>query len=177
MERLKIAHITPYYYPSIGGVSTQAQYIAEGLVERGHYVDVITAHKDHSSRPPLKAPKREIINNVNIFRYKSILNIGHMSLMPGLITHFLHNKYDVLHYHVYRHPLTDISSLFGRINSSVNVLQGQGPFFEPGELGLKKAFLYSLYDSVSRFFVLNFSDIILALNDYEKERFKLIFKR
>lgn len=176
MKKLKIAQVTPYYHPSIGGVATQAKYIAEELSNRGHHVDVITAYKDHASRPKLQVPRNEIVNGVNVFRYNSLLNIGHMSIMPGLFPHFIKYKYDVIHYHSYRHPLCDISAFLGSLKSSVKVLQGQGPFFEPGEVGTLKAILYGSYDLWAKFTVLKLSDIVLALNDYEKERFYNIIK-
>ena len=72
MKKLKIAQVTPYYHPSIGGVATQAKYIAEELSNRGHHVDVITAYKDHASRPKLQVPRKEIVNGVNVFRYNSL---------------------------------------------------------------------------------------------------------
>ena len=176
MKKLKIAHVTPYYHPSVGGVSTQAKYIAEELYNRGHHVDIITAYKDHASRPKLQVPKKENVNGVQVYRYNSILNLNHMSIMPGMIPHLMKHNYDVIHYHSYRHPLCDISAFFGKLKSSVNVLQGQGPFFEPGEINKLKAFVYRSYDIYAKFTVLKLSDLIFALNDYEKERFFQIVK-
>jgi len=168
--------VTPYYHPSIGGVATQAKYIAEELFNRGHQVDVITAYKDHANRPKLQVSKIENVNGVTVFRYKSILNIGHMSVMPGLIPHLIKHKYDVIHYHSYRHPLCDISAFFGKLKSSVNVMQGQGPFFEPGEINGLKKMLYESYDIFAKYTMLRFSDLIFALNEYEKERYFRILK-
>lgn len=169
--QLKIAQIAPYYYPSIGGVSSVTQYIAEELVRRGHKVDAITAYKDHRGRPPLNVPFNEMVNGVNVFRYNSILNISHMSVMPGLFPHFIKNKYDVVHYHSYRHPLCDISATFGKINSSVNVLHGHGPFFEKGEIGKAKEIVYRSYDFIAKKLTLKWSDKIIALNKFEQENF------
>jgi glycosyltransferase involved in cell wall biosynthesis len=176
LRKLKIAQVTPYYFPSVGGVSTQAKYIADELSNRGHDVDVITAYKDHASRPKLQVPKKEDVNGVHVYRYISILNIGHMSIMPGLVTHFIKHRYDVIHYHSYRHPLCDISAFFGRLKSSVNVMQGQGPFFEPGEISGLKKMLYESYDIFAKHTMLRFSDLIFALNEYEKERYYRILK-
>lgn len=168
---LKIAQITPYYYPSIGGVQGVAKYISEELIKRGHQVDVITANRDHKQRPHLTVPKFEIINGVNVYRYKSYLNIGHMSLMPGLILHLLKHKYDVLHYHNYRHPLCDIAAIIGRFKNTVNVLHGHGPFFEAGEISKLKHFIYNLYDTIAKRLTLKWSDKILTLNQYEQDNF------
>jgi glycosyltransferase involved in cell wall biosynthesis len=173
--KLNIAQITPYYYPSIGGVSAVAQYISEELVNRGHKVDAITAFKDHKGRPPLNVPFNEVINGVNVFRYRSILNISHMSVMPGLITHLIKHKYDVLHYHSYRHPLCDISASFGKIKKCVNVLHGHGPFFERGEIGKLKHLIYDIYDKVAQKTTLKWTDSIITLNKFEYSNFKDIF--
>ncbi len=171
MKKLKIAQVTPYYHPSIGGVSGVAKYISEGLAELGHRVDVITANRDHKERPPMNAPSFEVINNVNVYRYKSILNIGHMSYMPGLFTHFLKHKYDVIHYHSYRHPLCDISAFFGKIRNSVNVLHSHGPFFERGEIPKFKHFLYNTYDKISSKTTLKWTHKIITFNSYEINNF------
>uniref|UniRef100_A0A832DKB6 Glycosyltransferase family 1 protein n=1 Tax=Ignavibacterium album TaxID=591197 RepID=A0A832DKB6_9BACT len=164
---MKVAQVTPYYHPSIGGVAGVAKYIAEELVNRGHEVDVITAYRDHKERPKLNAPRKEIINGVNVYRYRSILNIGHMSYMPGLIPHFIKNKYDVIHYHSYRHPLCDVSAFFGKIKGSVNILHSHGPFFERGEISRLKHFLYDSYDKIASLTTLQWTDKIIAFNGYE----------
>jgi len=172
MKKLKIAQIVPYYYPSIGGVQGVAKYLAEELAQRGHLVDVLTAYRDHEERPKLNVPKFEVINGVNVFRFKSILNIGHMSLMPGLVTHLIKHKYDVLHYHNYRHPLCDISAFIGKLKNSVNILHGHGPFFEKGEISRGKHFVYNLYDRLAAKTTLHWTDVIIALNEFEYNNFK-----
>lgn len=173
--KLKIAQIVPYYYPSIGGVQAVAKYIAEGLANRGHIVDVLTYNRDHSGRDKLNASKFEVLNGVQIYRFKSYLNLGHMSLFsPTFINHLLKNDYDVLHYHNYRHPHCEISSLIGKNKKTINVLHGHGPFFEIGEINELRNRVYNLYDRFSKYSVLKNSDVIIALNDYEKEKYLCI---
>lgn len=175
-KKLKIAQVTPYYHPSIGGVAGVAKYISEELVNRGHRVDVITAYRDHKERPKLNVPRFEVINGVNVYRYTSILNIGHMSYMPGLIPHFIKNKYDVIHYHSYRHPLCDVSALFGKIYKSVNILYSHGPFFEPGEIPRFKHFLYNSYDKIASKTTLKWTHKIIAFNQYEIDNYMRLVK-
>lgn len=170
--KLKIAHITPYYYPSIGGVQGVAKYIAEGLAELGHDVDVITAFRDHKGRRPLDVPRFQILNKVKIYRYRSLLNVGHMSYMPGLLWHLLKHKYDVIHYHSYRHPLCDISALIGKIRNTVTVLHSHGPFFEKDEIPSFKKFIYDLYDKFASYTILKWTDKIIVFNDWEISNFK-----
>lgn len=169
--KLKIAQVTPYYYPSVGGVSGVCQYLSEELVKLGHKVDVITARRDHKGRPKLNAPKHEVINDVNVFRYKSIINIGHMSFFPSLITHLISKKYDVVHFHSYRHPLCDISAVLGKVKSSVTILHGHGPFFEKNEISNTKKKIYDMYDKFAYHTVFKLTDKVIALNNYEKKRY------
>lgn len=169
--KLKIAQVTPYYYPSVGGVAGVCQYLSEELVKLGHKVDVITARRDHKGRPKLNAPKYEVINGVNIFRYKSLINIGHMSFFPSLIIHLISKKYDVVHFHSYRHPLCDISALLGKIKSSVTILHGHGPFFETNEISGTKQKIYDIYDKFAYYILFKLTDKVIALNNYEKNRY------
>ena len=105
-QHLKIAQITPYYYPSIGGVEKVVQIISEGLVKRDHSVDVLTTKRNHKGEAPISNPPTETINGVNIFRYKSYFHMGHMSVFPGSFSQIKHNQYDVVHFHALRHPHT-----------------------------------------------------------------------
>jgi len=169
--KLKIAQVTPYYYPSIGGVAGVVRYLSEEFIELGHQVDVITARRDHKGRPRLSAPMYEEINGVDVYRYKSLINVGHMSFFPALISHLITHKYDVIHYHSYRHPLCEISSLFGRLNNSVCVLHGHSPFFEIGEINKLKAYTYKSYDRFAARTLLKWSHCIIALNSFEKANY------
>lgn len=172
--KLKIAQITPYYYPSIGGVQGVVQYLSEELVDMGHSVDVLTPNRDHKGRPKMDRPLRENFNGVNIYRFRSLLNLGHMSITPGLYYHLLKNKYDVLHYHNYRHPHCEVASSIGRRKGSVTVLHGHGPFFEPGEINSMKEKIYGIYDKAALKTVFKNSDVIIALNNYEAGRYRKI---
>jgi glycosyltransferase involved in cell wall biosynthesis len=171
---LKIAQITPYYYPSIGGVQGVVQYLSEELVKLGHKVDVLTSDRDHNHRPKLDRPHKEIINGVQIFRYKSFFNLGHMSFMPGLFNHLRRNKYNVLHYHNYRHPHCEIAAYIGKRKKSVSILHGHGPFFETGEISKLKNKVYTIYDKHALNSVFKNSDKIIALNNYEAKRYYTI---
>lgn len=170
--KLKIAQVVPYYHPSIGGVQAVARYIAEGLSNLGHNVDVITAYRDHKGRPPMNVPQFEVINNVNVYRYKSVLNIGHMSFMPGLITHLLKHNYDVIHYHGYRHPLCDISAIIGKSKKSITLLHSHGPFFQKGEISKIKHFMYNVYDKFASGVTLKLTDKIIVFNQWEITNFR-----
>ncbi|HEX6967153.1 MAG TPA: glycosyltransferase family 4 protein [Gemmatimonadaceae bacterium] len=41
---LRIAHVTEYYYPHLGGVCEHVHFFADAARQRGHHVDIITSH-------------------------------------------------------------------------------------------------------------------------------------
>lgn len=63
---MKILFTTFSYYPQTSGVPIVVQYLAEGLVKRGHSVGVVTRKNGYDF------PDRENVNGVNVYRF----NIG-----------------------------------------------------------------------------------------------------
>ena len=53
---LRIALVTEYYYPHLGGVCEHVHFFAREARRRGHHVDVITSHIDVSLR--IRLPSR-----------------------------------------------------------------------------------------------------------------------
>ena len=46
MHRLRIAQVTEYYYPHLGGICEHVHYLAREARRRGHHVDIITSNLD-----------------------------------------------------------------------------------------------------------------------------------
>jgi phosphatidylinositol alpha-mannosyltransferase len=44
MQRLRIAQVTEYYYPHLGGVCEHVHFLAREARLRGHHVDIITSN-------------------------------------------------------------------------------------------------------------------------------------
>ncbi|KGK98388.1 LPS biosynthesis protein [Methanococcoides methylutens] len=92
---MKIAQICPRYAPDIGGVETHVKEISERLAQKGHSVDVITTD------PSGKLPKEEIINGVNVIRFKSFAPGNAYFLAPQVYSYLKSREYDVVHAHSY----------------------------------------------------------------------------
>ena len=60
---MRIFFLTKSYYPSAGGVQAVTKYLAEGLVDKGHIVTVVTSNEG-------RYPKTDTINGVNVVRFK-----------------------------------------------------------------------------------------------------------
>lgn len=96
---MKIACITPFYPPSIGGVEAIAKFTVEELAKRGHEVFVITTNLDNR----LKKITEEGVyheGSITIFRLKtSWLKIGYACIMDGLKDALSKVRPEIVHCH------------------------------------------------------------------------------
>lgn len=69
--------VLTYYYPHWTGLTVHAQWVAEGLVRRGHQVTVLTAQY----KPSLARSDRH--NGVDIVRLPTVGRLSRGMLMPG----------------------------------------------------------------------------------------------
>ncbi len=74
MSTMKILHVCPLYFPSVGGNQKHVQLFSEGMAELGHEVSVLTANA--RTLPELREPPgpgeampaRTVIRGVNVYR-------------------------------------------------------------------------------------------------------------
>ncbi len=116
---MRIAHVTATYPPYLGGAGTVAHYHAEGLVRRGHEVDVFTA-----STPGEPPAERAVVH-----RLEPVWRTGNAPVLPALARL---RGFDIVHLH---HPFIFGTELLlaGRVRerpplvvSYHNQLIGQG---------------------------------------------------
>lgn len=148
---MKICIFTETYYPVVGGGETQARLLAEGLIENGHFVIILTRRSDASLK------RYEQYGDVNVYRLSPV-GRGQLkkwglllSSLPTLIQ--LRNHYDLIFVSGYRIiGLTAV--LVGKLLRKPVVLkadsQGEmsGDFFESGlkKFGAShKSFLFRLF--------------------------------
>ncbi len=100
---MKILITSHTYSPNKDGVQFVTQYLAEGLIKRGHEVTVVTSHKN-------KNMKNEEINGVKVIRYRAYtkygIHIGNKRRYQQLIKK-LCNKHDILVCACLQCPTTD----------------------------------------------------------------------
>ena len=168
---LRIAQLTPYYHPSIGGVEGVVRYLSEELVRRGHSVDVLTANRLHRGIRHDPLPREEIVAGVRVRRFLPLFTLGHMSVCPGEVPALWKGGYDLLHTHVYRQPQGGLASAVGTLRSIPTVLHGHGPFDLEQFIGPAKRLAYRLYDAGPGSRLLRRTDHIIALTEGEKGRY------
>ncbi|NQT22240.1 MAG: glycosyltransferase family 4 protein [Candidatus Omnitrophica bacterium] len=168
-KKLKIVHIIPFYYPVIGGMEELVKNIAETLAEKGHDIDIFTTDRDHEGKI-VNSPRKERINSVNVYRFRTFFKFGFMSFFPGIIWSLLRKKYNIIHLHSYRHPHTEIASFIGAIKSVPTILHGHGPFYSD-TISKWKFICYSAYDFIARYSILKRISMIVASTEIEKKEY------
>ena len=165
-HKLKVAQLVPYYPPVIGGVEVVCQYISEELAERGHEVHVFTANRTHKGSPRLLMPSNEVINGVNVHRFRSFLNLGHYGLFPGFISPLRKGDFDIIHAHCYRQPQSEIGSRLGARLNVPTILHVHGGFYTRNRL---KQLWYALFDMLARKHKANMFDHFIALSELDQQ--------
>ena len=67
---MRILHITPHYYPAMGGSDIHIKEISERLARRGHDVTVLTMNSWGVSEPDGRLKDAEVINDVKVNRFR-----------------------------------------------------------------------------------------------------------
>ena len=65
---MRIVHVTPGYWPGVGGTETHVQRVSEGLAARGHHVTVLTI-RGHGATEALAPLGSELVNSVHVIRF------------------------------------------------------------------------------------------------------------
>jgi glycosyltransferase involved in cell wall biosynthesis len=165
-QHLKIAQLVPYYSPVIGGVEVVCQCISEELVSQGHEVHVFTANRNHPGSPRLNMPRDEVINGVNVHRFKSYINVGHYGLFPGFIAPLRRGGFDIIHAHGYRQPQSEIGSRVGARLNVPTILHVHGGFYTSSKV---KGLLYGLFDRYARKHMVNIFDHFIVLSEADQK--------
>ena len=108
MEEMQIAHVTATFPPYLGGTGNVCFCQARELARRGHAVHVFTG-----TLPGSKA--EESCDDVRIHRLRSVVRVGNVSVLPGLILRL--RGFDIIHLHapfIVGAELTSLSTALSR---------------------------------------------------------------
>lgn len=90
--------ISPFYYPSNGGVESIVKNTAEELAKRKHKVSVITSNFSNSW-VKLSEESKTIENDVTIYRVQPLSKVGYAAILKGLISILEKEQPDIVHTH------------------------------------------------------------------------------
>ncbi len=127
---MRVLTTLTYYHPHWTGLTTYAKRIAEGLVERGHEVTVLTA-QHHPS-----LPRSELIGDVHVVRVPVIGRISRTMVMPSFAHRFtqLVAAHDVVHLHSPMAEAAVVAFLARRASTPVAITH-QGDTVMPAGVG------------------------------------------
>ena len=87
---MKVLIVSKYFYPQVGGVESNAFYVARELVKRGADVTVLASGEKRSE---------ERIEGIKVIRLPTWLTIGPAPISPGVFTAVLRQKFDIANLH------------------------------------------------------------------------------
>lgn len=91
---MRIVHVTPGYWPELGGVERHVQDVSEALARLGHHVVVV------ATTPDARLPRHELVGGVEVRRLPAI-GPQHYRLPLGLMRYLARQRFDVVHAHNY----------------------------------------------------------------------------
>jgi len=158
---LRIALVTEYYYPHLGGIVEHVHFFAREARKLGHHVDIITSNIEGGAEEP---------NLIRVGRSQPIYANGsqaRMTLGFGLEKKlrkiFARGKYDIVHVHS---PLSPILPLVAIEAAECPVVGTFHTYFDKSFLyGMTKKILQKKLDKLSAAIAVSHSTTI-ALNKY-----------
>jgi len=90
---VRIAQITPYFHPHLGGVESHVRDLSRKLVDLGHEVEVVTSLFE----PGL--PAEEVVDNFTVHRLPTRAIIAKTPLIRSMKEFLGSRNYDVVHAH------------------------------------------------------------------------------
>ncbi len=159
---MKIAFVTPAYYPATIGASLYCQELADGLIKLGHQVTVFV-------NSPMNYKKEEFIDGVIVKRFYPKI-FGSYYVSEGMLKTLLKERFDIIHSHHYGYYPATAGFIAAKLSKTPHVF---GPYYHPPIYGLKRQILSSVYHLTQGLPILKFSDKTLPHTEYEK---KLLLK-
>jgi len=161
---MKIAHVSTFYTPAIGGVKQVIEELAERQVKQGHDVHVYVSDWDKNKR--IKK-KEEIINGVKIHRCKHIFRLANFAVIfPSVFFKLLREDFDIIHSHVFGHLHFILAALASKLTKASHIHTTHCPWTDayrslPGRVAVILS--YNIFSRIA----LRFTDKIIAITPWE----------
>ncbi len=166
---MRIAHVTTFYSPAIGGVKQVVEEIAERQVKKGHEVHVYTSDWDKKRR--IKR-KEGIIKGVHVHRCKHIIKVANFSLFfPSFFFKLLKKDFDIIHSHVFGHPHFVLSAIAAKLKKTSHIHTTHCPWTDAfrslaGRIGV--IISYNFFSKIA----FKLTDKVIVITPWEKKFIK-----
>lgn len=155
---MKIAFVTPAYYPALMGAALYSKELAESLVKKGHEVKIFT--------PLMNGLKeKEAINGIEVTRPEKTQITESYYVSAEMIKAVAKEKFDVIHSHHYGYFPATAGLIAAKLRKTPHVF---GPYYHPPVYGRKRWLMFSAYHITQGLPLLRFSDRVLPHTEYEK---------
>ena len=155
---MRILHVTPRYFPNIGGTEIVAQKISETLVAKGFQAIVYSVDLNNN------LPKEQIINGVLVKRFRPILSDPYYIPEPKFIRAIRRENADIIHVHNIHIPLTLLTVLLKRGKQKILL---QPHYHRFGQTVFRHS-LFKVYKYLLNNIIFSCADVIIANSIYEK---------
>jgi len=161
---MKIAHVSPEYYPAIGGVGQVVRELAERQAKAGHEVHVFTPDWDKKSR----IKKREdVINGVHIHRCFYIIKVANFNtLWPSVLFRLVSGKFDIIHSHNFGHVHAFLSAIASLVSRAKHIHTTHCPWSDAQRSLAGRLGILISYNIFSRL-VLSTASAVIAITPWE----------
>ncbi|MBI3190748.1 glycosyltransferase family 4 protein [archaeon] len=155
---MKIAFVTPSYYPSIIGASFYCQDIASYLTKMGHEVTVYTKW-NHGWQ------KTDIVDEIEINRIpmKNILD-GRFYFSCKMVMEIASKKFDIIHSHHYGYFPATAGLIAAKMRNTPHVF---GPYYHPPVYSFARWLQFAMYHFTQGLPLLRMSNKVLPHTEYE----------
>jgi glycosyltransferase involved in cell wall biosynthesis len=140
-DKLRILHVTPFYPPSIGGISNLVFNICKELSKFNHDIHIITSRNimNHDNYEERKSDKITEIKSIHFpgWPYSTLRNFSFPADMGFKINSIIkHDIFDVVHVHGHHYPLCWIALHSAHKNKIPTVLSLHGTYaLDPTKVG------------------------------------------
>ena len=158
------------YPPAPGGAETVVKAYSEGLLAKGHKVEVITTDL-YTETPFVKKKMPSEVGGVPVSRHSafSVSGEAHHVLAPGVVTSFLSKKADIIHADSYGYCQNHAAWIKEKFQSTPWVIT---PHFHPSWSmwgGAKRRTLRDFYDSKIGKATMESADLITCVSRHERD--------
>lgn len=156
---MKIAFVTPAFYPAKTGSSLYSTELALNLKRNGHAVKVFT--------PLVQGLKpRETVDGIEVTRPKITQITESYYVSSGMIKAVLKDRFDIIHSHHYGYFPATAGLVAAKLSKTAHVF---GPYYHPPVYGTRRWLLFSAYHLTQGLPLLRLSERILPHTEYERK--------
>lgn len=165
MKKLKIAHIAPFFKPTICGVGNVVYEISKRQAKDGHEVHVYCSDSDKHKRIPVK---EETIEGVHVHRIPYLFRVSNLTYVwPQIFLRLLNpKKFNIIHTHSFNQAHIFFAGAAAKIKNTAMVHTTHGPWIAGKRPLLAQALVWPTQNIFSRQ-ALKWIDGVIAITTWE----------